>query len=258
MLPIQHVRRRWAILWSYRQSEFLEAIQSDLGRPVPFAKIFQFTSDPNHFYISRHPGPHEGAFRDRHERRVGMRWTRVALLTRAHPCGRRSRVVLTPRRWRQVGDDASHHADDGGKKARSPGRARRKPLKPLRAGMPGDPGATVVTNACVLLLYTRGYGCNGHPAFPAPSLGQRRALCWAKDFSTTRALSAAGTRRCVCVPRMLRSAPLLRRGALLIRGPCSTPPHIGPGSAAHRTGRCFASPGERCAASGTRHRLARK
>jgi hypothetical protein len=47
-------------------------------------------------------------------------------------CGRRSRVVLTPRRWRQVGDDASHHAGDGGKQARSPGRARRKPLKPLR------------------------------------------------------------------------------------------------------------------------------
>ena len=40
---------------------------------------------------------------------------------------RRSRVVLTPRRWRHVGDDASHHADNGGKRARSPGRARRKP-----------------------------------------------------------------------------------------------------------------------------------
>src|SRR5260370_31062786 len=45
-------------------------------------------------------------------------------------CGRRSRVVLTPRRWRQVG--GSNSADDGGKRARSPGRARRKPLKPLR------------------------------------------------------------------------------------------------------------------------------
>jgi hypothetical protein len=60
---------------------------------------------------------------------------------------------------------------DGGKKARSPGRARNKLLTPSRAGMPGDPGATVVTNACVLLLYTRGCGCNGHPAFPTPSLG---------------------------------------------------------------------------------------
>jgi hypothetical protein len=32
----------------------------------------------------------------------GMRWTQAAHLTRALPCGRRSRVVLTPRRWRQV------------------------------------------------------------------------------------------------------------------------------------------------------------
>src|ERR1700687_1467157 len=36
-------------------------------------------------------------------------------------------------------------ADDGGKTARSPGRARRKPLKPLRAGTPGDSGVLVVT-----------------------------------------------------------------------------------------------------------------
>src|ERR1700677_4088830 len=48
------------------------------------------------------PAQHRGAFRDRHERRVGMRWTRAALLTRALICGRRSRVVPTPRRWRQV------------------------------------------------------------------------------------------------------------------------------------------------------------
>ena len=61
--------------------------------------------------------------------------------------------------------------DDGDNKARSPGRVRRKPLTPSRAGMPGDPGATVVTNACVYYSYTRGCGCNGHPAFPAPPLG---------------------------------------------------------------------------------------
>ena len=76
----------------------------------------------------------------------GMRWTLVVLLTRALPCGRRSRVVLTPRRWRQVSQKCLR--GDGGKQARSPGRARNKLLKPSRAGMPGDPGATVVTNAC--------------------------------------------------------------------------------------------------------------
>jgi hypothetical protein len=34
-------------------------------------------------------------------------------------------VVLMPRRWHQVG--GSNSAGDGGKKARSPGRARNKP-----------------------------------------------------------------------------------------------------------------------------------
>jgi hypothetical protein len=36
-------------------------------------------------------------------------------------------------------------ANDGGKKARSPGRARRKPLKPLAQGMPDRSGEPVVT-----------------------------------------------------------------------------------------------------------------
>src|SRR5471032_1494917 len=48
------------------------------------------------------PAHTEGRFAIVTDVGCGMRWTRVALLTRAHPCGRRSRVVLTPRRWRQV------------------------------------------------------------------------------------------------------------------------------------------------------------
>jgi hypothetical protein len=39
-------------------------------------------------------------------------------------------VVLTPRRWCQA--LRKYPQSDGGKQARSPGRARRKPLKPLR------------------------------------------------------------------------------------------------------------------------------
>jgi hypothetical protein len=89
---------------------------------APFAKIFSFPSEANHLHIFRIPARYRGAFRDRHERRVGMRWTQVALLTRAQSCGRRSRVVLTPRRWRQVGE--RNFTNDGGKQARSPGRAR--------------------------------------------------------------------------------------------------------------------------------------
>src|ERR1700733_1548966 len=150
-----------------------------LSRPVPFVKIFLFPFGANHFSIRGHPGPHRGAFRDRHERRVGMRWTRAAPKTRAQSCGRRSRVVLTPQwlvsSWRY----ASHHAGDGDNKARSPGRARSKPLKPSRAGMPGDPGELVVTNACA--FYTsrtrlRGQRAPGIPrsllrVAPAPFSG---------------------------------------------------------------------------------------
>jgi hypothetical protein len=65
-------------------------------------------------------------------------------------------------------------AGDGGKQARSPGRARRKPLKPLRAGTSGDSGVLVVTRVrSTTTKCTRGRGCHGHPAFPTPSLGGR-------------------------------------------------------------------------------------
>ena len=84
--------------------------------------------------------------------------------------GRRSRVVLTPRRWRQVG--GSDSAGDSGKQARSLGRARRKPLKPLRAGMPGVCGVLVVTNARVYYT-TRGCGCAGTRHSPRPLSGRR-------------------------------------------------------------------------------------
>ena len=96
----------------------------------------------------------------------GMRWTRVALLTRAPTCGRRSRVVLTPRRRRQASQKCLR--GDGDKKARSPGRARRKPLKPLRAGMPGDPGATVVTNSCAFYFAHEAAGASGTRHSPRP------------------------------------------------------------------------------------------
>jgi hypothetical protein len=40
--------------------DFVEPIQSDLGRPVPRSKIFWFPADPNHFYIRRRPASLEG------------------------------------------------------------------------------------------------------------------------------------------------------------------------------------------------------
>jgi hypothetical protein len=109
-------------------------------------------------------------------------------------CGvRRSRVVLTPRRWRQVrgcwvgptGLQAQRQsADDGGKQARSPGRARRKPLKPLRAGMPGDSGVLVVTRV-------RSITTIAHEAAGAAGIRHSPRLPWAEDSYTARAHRAA-------------------------------------------------------------------
>jgi len=79
--------------------------------------------------------------------------------------GRRSRVVLAPRRWSQASrDDREARV---ARKPGSPGRARRKPLKPLRGESRIAPVGPVVDYARV--FFTRGRGCNLHPAFPAPS-----------------------------------------------------------------------------------------
>jgi hypothetical protein len=113
-------------------------------------------------------------------------------------CGRRSRVVLTPRRWRQVrgrqvgptGFRQAISAGDGGKRARSPGRARRKPLKPLRAGMPGDSG--VLVYSCAF------YQSKVHTRLRVQrASGIPHALCfsWAEDSRTTRAHRAARRER---------------------------------------------------------------
>ncbi len=63
-------------------------------------------------------------------------------------------------------------ADDGGKRNSSPGRARRKPLKPLRREGRMIPPTPVVSTP-VLFCCTGGRGCGGHPAFPAPSVFRR-------------------------------------------------------------------------------------
>jgi hypothetical protein len=144
----------------------------------------------------------------------GMRWMRRHQKTNdaephtAKPCGPDAPMLASS--WRRcqriTSDDASHrtevmslahHADEGGKKARSPGRARSKPLKPLRREGRSDPTTPVVTNSCVFVFYTRGRGCGRHPVFPAPSLEGRAApsVIEASSFRITPGVvHAAGMR----------------------------------------------------------------
>jgi hypothetical protein len=181
-------------------------VQSDSTCPVLVAKIFSFPSDPNHPHILRHPVPQRGGSRSSRTR-GGMRWTQAAHLTRALPCGRRSRVVLTPRRWCQVlGKQASCKflGGDGGKQARSPGRARRKPLKPLRGECRAtrcDRGDELV---CFLPLHMR---LRAHRAPGIPC-----ALC----FSRRRNMHNSG------VSRREMAEPYVELERLAFRGPCVT------------------------------------
>jgi hypothetical protein len=79
--------------------------------------------------------------------------------------------LLMPSLRRRVGPTGFKQAisaGDGGKRNSSPRRARRKPLKPWRGESRVISGVLVVTTLCHLPMH-RGCGCNGHPAFPAPS-----------------------------------------------------------------------------------------
>jgi hypothetical protein len=60
----------------------------------------------------------------------------------------------------------THCAGNGGKKARSPGRARSKPLKPIAQGRPGISGEPVVTCLRAFYFCTQGCGCAEAPGFP--------------------------------------------------------------------------------------------
>src|ERR1700736_699250 len=64
-------------------------------------------------------------------------------------------------------------ADDGGKRARSPGRARHKLLKPLRAGMPGVPVYSLLL-VCVLPIQSahETAGAAGTRHSPRPQKGR--------------------------------------------------------------------------------------
>ena len=61
----------------------------------------------------------------------------------------------------------------GARKAGSPGRARRTPLKPLRRE--GRMFGQTCGNCRQLFYLLAGHGCGLHPAFPAPSSTSRAA-----------------------------------------------------------------------------------
>jgi hypothetical protein len=164
--------------------------------PAPSLKIFPFPSEANHLFICRRLVPLEG---------------RLAIVTDAGrdavdatcqktngiACGRRSRVVLTPRRWRQV---LEKQASRGRWWQTSPvtRESTEETVKTIAQGNAGCPGEPVVTTVCFLPLHTD-CGCSGRPAFPAPSLeGRKRPLlrvACALSFGQTFKHASGASRR---------------------------------------------------------------
>src|SRR5258707_6770616 len=84
----------------------------------------------------------------RHERGSGMRWTRVRQQTTDARADGQAVWSWRPDAGAKFAKAITSLASDGGKKARSPGRARNKPLKPTAQGRPGILGYTCGSAAC--------------------------------------------------------------------------------------------------------------
>src|ERR1700721_2963319 len=127
----------------------------------------------------------------------------------------------------------THHGGDGGNKARSPERARKKPLKPFAQEKPERFGEPVVTCSCAFLLsHARLRVRKSIRLFLRPLL--LRDMIW----------HSSGESRCGDAEACLffSLAPFLR-GEGWGEGLCArtvrivSPPHP------NCTGRCYASPG---------------
>jgi hypothetical protein len=82
-----------------------------------------------------------------------MRWTFFVPDDERRESGRRSRVVLTPRRWRQALRQCPQ--GDGGKKARFTRESTKETVKTIAQGMPGYSGEPVVTTLVCFFIFAR-------------------------------------------------------------------------------------------------------
>jgi hypothetical protein len=95
-------------------------------------------------------------------------------------CGRRSRVVLTPRRWRQVlrrhiePNRASVRYICKATVANKPGHRGERDIsrKTIARGMPGVSGVTLVTNACAFYATHAAAGASSARHSLRPHLGE--------------------------------------------------------------------------------------
>jgi hypothetical protein len=131
-----------------------------------------------------------------------MRWTRAARLTGDAAGGRRSRVVLTPRCWRQVRERKLSLMTV----ARKPvtGKSAKEAVKTIARGMPGVFRCDL-TNACAFYHThcTRGYRAHRAPGIPCALVCSKsvrmceRAVGSEPPVAGTEPVAPIGHRACI-------------------------------------------------------------
>jgi hypothetical protein len=175
------------------------------------ALIVRCPKSPAHFALSR--ARHEGRFAI-----VTKRWLRDAMDAKC--CRTGSAFADGEVAWSRYPDaDIKLRGNIReamvARKPGSPGRARRKPLKPFARGMPDCFGEPVVTNSCAFFVAREATGARERPGIPCA------LVPWA-SISKLRAHHAARRRTCVelarkienefgyhCEDKMRRSNPYL-------------------------------------------------
>src|SRR5216684_3986979 len=122
-------------------------------------------------------------------------------------------------------------ADDGGKRARSPGRARHKLLKPLRAGMPGVP-VYLLLLVCVLPIQS------AHEAAGAAGTRHSPRPPWGREINAKLGRFASWGRERAFVIGSLKSESVAKYDCAI---PQPSPPATG---SAHRAARRQAPAGD--------------
>jgi hypothetical protein len=156
--------------------------------PDLFAKIFRFTFLKIGIINRTVSSPRRGVG----HRHQALGWDAVdafvsarVSVRRMNKSVRRSRVVLTPRCWRQVG--SKYAAGDGDNKPAHRGE-REVSRKAIAQGMSEcSPLTCMLVCANCATFGTRDRGCSAHPAFPAPSLRREgQQICKARANHAAR------------------------------------------------------------------------
>jgi len=159
--------------------------------PAPFAKIILFSFCANHFHSRAIPSRKRGVSRS--SRTLVRDAVDVGgALTNAPARGRRSRVVLTPRRWRQVLERLTFLRDDGDNK---PGHRGEHGIsrKAIAQGRPDCLRFTCML-VCVFLLMHIAHETVGAAR---TRLSLRPHFFWGGMICKPRTHRVARTRKCV-------------------------------------------------------------